>query len=130
MLGTTNIGSKLNLAGNILATPVTENPQPAKSPTLGNGSPRSFNMARHLLGSRDESRGPALHSLVDIPDIIEEESTVTSTHEKHVPLPAKWSGNSSPRSSRNEQILFSVTKISESKNPSLKSTTQKHLLRS
>jgi len=124
MLGTTNIGSKLNLAGNILATPVTEHteePHPARSPTLGNGSHRSFNMARHLLSSRDESRGPTLHSLVDIPDVIEEENTVTSSHEKHGQLPAEWSGDSSPRSSRNEQFLFSVTKVSDSDNPSLKS---------
>ena len=32
----------------------------------------SFNMAQHMLNSWDESRGPALRCLVDIPDIIEE----------------------------------------------------------
>jgi len=120
------IGGEIKLAGNILATPITEHTESShssRSPTMGNGSPHSFNMARHLISSRDESRGPALRCLVDIPDIIEEESnsTVTSAHESHVQLPPEWSGKSSPGTSRNEHFLFSVAKASDSENPSLKS---------
>jgi len=122
----TNIGSKLNLAGNILATPATElqqNSKPIKSKILGNGSPAgSFNMAGHLLSSRDEAKRPALRCLVDIPDVIEEETTVTSAAglERREQLPAEWSGNNSPFTSRNEKYLFSVSRVS-SDNPSLKS---------
>ena len=36
---------------------------------------------------------------------------MTSVHEKHVQLPTSWNGNSSPGTSRNEQFLFSVTKV-------------------
>jgi len=124
-----DIGSKLNFAGNILSTPVTELKQGSsvKQRLLGSGSLGSFNMASHLLRGRDETRRPTLRCLVDIPDSIEEETTVTSAggHVKREELPAQWSGTSSPLTgssspwtSRNEKFLFSVTKVEESKSPS------------
>eukprot|EP00092_Neocalanus_flemingeri_P034954 GFUD01038033.1.p1 GENE.GFUD01038033.1~~GFUD01038033.1.p1 ORF type:complete len:602 (-),score=120.13 GFUD01038033.1:163-1941(-) len=123
----TSIGTKLNLAGNILSTPVTElsqNVNNIKSKILGNGNAASFNMASHLLNSRDEARRPNLRCLVDIPDVIEEETTVTSVAglERREQLPEEWwNEGSSPGISRNEQLLFSVTKVADSDNTSLKS---------
>jgi len=102
----TQIDSKLNLAGHILASPITEHSED-QSPKLGHKEHESYNMARHLLSSREEGRGPSTRCLVDIPE--------------EAPLPPEWSVKSSPGTSRNEQFLFSVSNASESDNPSLKS---------
>jgi len=115
MLGSNNIGSRLNLAGNLLASPVTElNESPKTAKYIGNSSPSSFNMARHLLKSREENRGSALKCLIDIPDIIEEENTVTISDDRRAPIPSEWSGTSSPGTSQNENNLFSVNRVSDS----------------
>jgi len=115
MLGSNNIGSRLNLAGNLLASPVTElNESPKTAKNIGNSSPSSFNMARHLLKSREENRGSALKCLIDIPDIIEEENPLTISDDRRAPIPSEWSGRSSPDTSPNENILFSVNRVSDS----------------
>lgn len=100
------IDSKLNLAGHILASPITEHSED-QSPKLVDKGHESYNMARHLLSSRDEGRGPSTRCLVDIPE--------------EASLPPEWSVKGSPGTSRNEQFLFSVSNASESDNPSLKS---------
>jgi len=100
------IDSKLNLAGHILASPITEHSED-QSPKVVDKGHESYNMARHLMSSRDESRRPSTRCLVDIPE--------------EAPLPPEWSVRSSPGTSRNEQFLFSVSNASESDNPSLKS---------
>merc|ERR1712055_1173870 len=100
------IDSKLNLAGHILASPITEHSED-QSPKLVDNGHESYNMARHLLSSRDEGRGPSTRCLVDIPE--------------EASLPPEWSVKGSPGTSRNEQFLFSVSNASESDNPSLKS---------
>jgi len=121
-LAGTNIGSKLNLAGNILSTPITElsqDPSPDKSKYLGNGSQGIFNMASHFISNKEAGRRPSGRCLVDIP----EEDIVTSTAglEGQRQLPSEWSVTNSPGTSRNEHFLFSVTKGMENDNPSLKS---------
>jgi len=103
---TMNVGAvdaKINLAGNLLASPVTEG---RKNSLIGNhiNSPGSNSPARYQ--RRPESRDQRRPTIVNIPEIITEEGQIPD------PLEAMYNpevlGNKSPNTSRNEHLLFSV----------------------